>query len=96
MAPQTKTEKMHLRLTEDIAREVRALADLEHRPVQDQMRFLIVLGLQTAKVLVHGHDAERRRTVTPDDSVRGMQGELPLTPIAAKRRPMPQAERKRA
>lgn len=61
----TKTEKMHIRLTEDIAREVRAVADLEHRPIQDQLRFFIVLGIKAFRSGVQVNGDERRRPVSP-------------------------------
>jgi hypothetical protein len=86
---QTKTEKLHIRLTEDVARQVRAIADLEHRPIQDQLRFLIVMGLQALRAEVHGNGDASRRTATPDAAERASRPELPMPPIAAKRRTAP-------
>lgn len=74
-----KTAKMHVRMSEDLACEVRALADLEHRPFMDQIRLLIVIGLQIVR---QGNRGEIRRTVTPDVA----QQELPMPQTAARRR----------
>lgn len=74
-----KTQKMHIRLTEDLAREVRAVSDLEHRPYMDQLRLFIVLGLQMYR---QGNRAEMRRSVPHGDA----QAELPMPPVAAPRR----------
>lgn len=41
-----KTERMLLRVSDDMARSVRAMAELEHRSIQDQFRFLIAIALQ--------------------------------------------------
>jgi len=41
-----KTERMRLRVSSDMADEVRAIASLECRDLQDQMRFLLILGLE--------------------------------------------------
>jgi hypothetical protein len=84
-----KTEKMHLRLTEDIAREVRAVADLEHRAIQDQLRFLIVLGLQAARSGVHGNAGADGRTMTHDAA----QVVLPAPPMVASGRTAPHKRR---
>lgn len=84
-----KSEKMHVRLTEDLAREVRAIADLEHRPIQDQIRVLIFLGLQSLR---HGNRDEMCRTM-PLAAAREESG---APPIAARRRTMPQAEKRSA
>jgi hypothetical protein len=86
---QTKTEKLHIRLTEDVAREVRAIADLEHRPIQDQLRFLIVLGLQAARAGVTGNGGPSRRAATPGDA----HDEMGMPPVAAERRTAPQREK---
>jgi hypothetical protein len=53
----TKTERMRLRVTEDMLREVRALADLQHRSIQDQARYLMAIGLEHAR---RGASKERR------------------------------------
>ena len=45
---ETKTARMLLRVTEEMAREVRLLAELEHRTIQDTFRFLIARGLHAA------------------------------------------------
>lgn len=84
--PLTKTAKVRMRITPDIAREVQALADLEHRDIQDQYRCLIAEALQARKVRVHGTVAERRRAM-PQVAA---EAELPMTPIAANRRTAPQ------
>lgn len=81
----TKTAKLHIRLTEDVAREVRAIADLEHRPIQDQLRYLIVLGLQVVRSGVQGNDDTMRRLMPPDAA----QSILPAPPIAASRHAAP-------
>lgn len=41
-----KTERVRVALSEDIAREIRALAELECRDVQDQLRFILMRGLE--------------------------------------------------
>lgn len=84
-----KSEKMHVRLTEDLAREVRAIADLEHRHIQDQIRVLILIGLQTLR---HGQSDEIRRMAP----LAAAQQELALPPVAAPRRTMPQREKRSA
>ena len=40
-----KTERLLLRMSEEMARTVRALAELHHRSLQDEIRFLIARGL---------------------------------------------------
>lgn len=74
-----KTQKMHIRLTEDLAREVRALAELESRDIQDQIRVLIFLGLQSRR---QGSMADIRLSVTH----AAAQAELPMSPTVAPRR----------
>lgn len=74
-----KTAKMHVRLTEDVAREVRAAADLECRPIQDQIRVLIIIGLQ---VFRQGNMGDSRRTMPHVDA----QDISPVPPRAAPRR----------
>lgn len=80
-----KTQKLHIRLTEDVAREVRATAELEHRPIQDQMMILIVRGLQASQLGVYGLNAEAGRAA-PQDAAETVQ---PAPPIAAVRRTVP-------
>lgn len=83
------TAKMHIRLTEDVARQVRAIADLEHRPIQDQLRFLIVLGLQAVRDRVEGNGSENRRTLPLPAAPGGMSDELQVFSVprrAANRR----------
>jgi hypothetical protein len=46
----TKTERMRLRVTEDMLREIRALADLQHRSIQDQARYLMAVGLEQMRL----------------------------------------------
>lgn len=88
-----KSEKMHIRLTEDVAREVRATADLDHRPIQDQIRYLLVLGLKVLRSGVQVQDDVIRRTVPPVATTH--QQDLPLgaPPIAAKSRTAPREKR---
>lgn len=92
------TAKMHIRLTEDVAREVRAIADLEHRPIQHQLRVFVVLGLQAYRSGVHANSGIERRTSGLDAAQGGMRNDLQLSPApphAANRRTVTQ-ERKRA
>lgn len=49
-----RTERVLMRVTPDMASEVRALAELEHRTIQDQFRFLIASALQQ-RSLHHGN-----------------------------------------
>lgn len=94
----TKTEKMHIRLTEDIAREVRAFADLDHRSIQDEFRFLIALGLQVVRTRVHGNDGTERRTVPLNAAPEEMRNDFhiqPAPPRAAERRTLPQQQSRR-
>jgi hypothetical protein len=92
----TKTERVRLRVTEDMAREIRAIAELEHRQVQDQIRFLIAMGLeQRRRGTEKERDAESRPTLshavpstrTSEAQAKG-QMSLPGTvgPIPAKKR----------
>ena len=91
------TQKMHIRLTEDVAREVRATADLDHRPIQDQLRFLIVLGLQAVRDRVEGNRSKSRRAVPPNAAPEEIRNDLqisPAPPRAAIRRTTPQKNRR--
>lgn len=76
---------MHVRLTDDLAREVRAVADLECRPIQDQIRVLIFLGLQSFR---QGNMGEIRRTAP----LAAAPEVLPAPPRAAQRRTAPRKE----
>jgi hypothetical protein len=67
----TKSERMRLRVTEDMAREIRVLAEAECRSLQDQIRFLISVGLE-----------QRRRSVG-----KALEGEMrPLSARPVPRR----------
>jgi hypothetical protein len=88
----TKTERMRLRVTEDMLREVRALADLQHRSIQDQARYLMAIGLEHSR---RGASKERRAEVraaaspsVPSEAQPKAQMSLPGTvgPIPAPRR----------
>ena len=76
------TVKGHVRLTEEIDREIEVISELEHRPKQDQTRVLIVLGILAWR---KGQRGFSRRAVTH----HAAQQELAMTPIAAKRRTAP-------
>ena len=39
-----KSERLLLRVTEDMARQVRQFADIHHRTIQDELRYLISCG----------------------------------------------------
>jgi hypothetical protein len=41
-----KSERLLLRMSEEMASTVRALAELHHRRIQDEIRFLIARGLE--------------------------------------------------
>lgn len=43
-----KTERMLMRFSEEMSLQIRALAEIEHRTIQDQIRFLIAAGLSQA------------------------------------------------
>jgi len=43
-----KTERILMRVSEEMSLQIRALAELEHRTLQDQIRFLIAAGLSQA------------------------------------------------
>jgi len=58
---ETKTARMLLRVTEEMAREVRLLAELEHRTIQDTFRFLIARGLHAAASARQGRGGNRRQ-----------------------------------
>jgi hypothetical protein len=47
----SKTERLRIRVTEDMLREIRATAELDERQIQDQARFLLSLGLQRRRAL---------------------------------------------
>jgi len=96
-----KTERMLLRVSEDMARSVRAMAELEHRSIQDQFRFLIASALQqtqsgsgngTGERMRQAASTESRSKATPSTSVPNGQlpGQLLLPgtagPIPAKKR----------
>jgi hypothetical protein len=96
-----KSERMLLRVSEDMARSVRALAELEHRSIQDQFRFLIANALQQAQQgSGNGTSARKRQApstnpfakqntkATASNSVERGQLCLPGTvgPVEARRR----------
>jgi hypothetical protein len=43
---ESKTERMRIRLTDDIARQIRATAELDDRKYEDQARWLLKRGLE--------------------------------------------------
>ena len=47
MHRQTKIERLHVRMTEDMARLVRARAEMNCRSIYDEIRWLILRGLET-------------------------------------------------
>jgi hypothetical protein len=63
-------------------REVKAEAELSHRTVQDEYRFLISLALQLLRSGVEGISVERRRSVPQFDGEQIM----PAPPMAARSR----------
>jgi hypothetical protein len=77
--------KSHIRLTEDLFREVRATAELENRPIQDQLRVFVLIGLQVFKSRGNGNPVLNGRTM-PHDAANAT---LPAPPIAAKSRTAP-------
>lgn len=96
-----KTERVLMRVSEDMAREVRAMAELEHRSIQDQFRYLISRALQhglsgtaketrarTRQAPSTGTFAESQTKATPSTPVASGQLLLPGTagPIPARRR----------
>jgi hypothetical protein len=89
----------HIRLTEDLIREIRALADLEHRPIQDQMRYMLVVALQILRGGVQAQgDKNGRATKRNDaqmvfDDSRDILPAPPAPPIAANRSAMTQKRR---
>jgi hypothetical protein len=44
---ETKDERMQLRLTAEMAKRIRALAEIHNRPFQDQIRHLLMIGLES-------------------------------------------------
>lgn len=80
-----KTAKMHIRLTEDVAREVRAIADLEHRPIQHQLRVFVVLGLQAYRSGVHANNGIDSRTMGQAAAPEGMRSDLHIPPAPPQR-----------
>lgn len=76
------TVKGHVRLTEEIDREIEVISEIEHRSKQDQTRVFIVLGIQAWR---KGQRGFSRRAVTHDAA----QPEMAMTPIAANRRTAP-------
>jgi hypothetical protein len=65
-----KTERVLMRVSEDMAREVRALAELECRPIQDQCRLLIMIGLSHAKANVgNGMNMRVRQAVSTAETL---------------------------
>jgi len=41
-----KTERLRVAVSVDVAREIRAMADLDCRELQDQVRFILMRGLE--------------------------------------------------
>lgn len=58
---QKKTERLLLRVSEDMAQAVRELAEAEHRSIQDQLRYLIAVGLKHHQSEVLKENGERSR-----------------------------------
>jgi len=57
---------MRLRVTEEMAREIRDLAERDHRPLEWQIRYLISLGLEQVRGNAgKGLLAESRPAVSP-------------------------------
>jgi hypothetical protein len=59
-----KTERVMLRISEEMAQRIRALAEVEHRQVQDQVRFLIAVGLSHSR-LAAGNATTGQRSQQP-------------------------------
>ena len=77
----TKSERVLMRVTEDMAREVRALADLEHRTIQDQYRFLISTALQHNKLAGKGRVDFGGQSPSTATLAEGQAKELSSTPV---------------
>jgi len=66
--------KKHIRMTEEMAREIELLADLERRNFQDQARVLCELGLQVYRQQGNAANAGKRRLLSAVDSRRRTEG----------------------
>lgn len=44
-----KTERLRVAVSADVAREIRAMAELDCRELQDQVRFLLLRGLEHSR-----------------------------------------------
>lgn len=80
---ETKDERMQLRLTAEMAKRIRALAEIHNRPFQDQIRHLLMIGLEQAggkeSVVKRRHAASHGVT----DSQQAAQLPLPAPPSSA-------------
>lgn len=90
-----KTERLRVAISADVAREIRALADLECRELQDQVRFLLMRGLEHCRAIhSNRHHEERASTsgravptesVAKDFSGRSVTSESKFPPVRARR-----------
>ena len=69
-----KTEKLRIRLTPSVAAAVRALAEIERRPFQDQLGVLVEQGLRTHGFGSNGNRGARRRLMTLGAAPRRAEG----------------------
>jgi hypothetical protein len=77
-----KTERVLMRVSEDMEREVRALAELEHRPIQDQYRALIAEALQQRRSdSSNGIRKPPRRALSTDGFAEGQAKTVPSTTV---------------
>lgn len=60
MYNEKKTDRLLLRMGEEMAREIRQLADIGHRSIQNQIRYLLEIALK--------HESKLRDKVSPGPS----------------------------
>lgn len=68
-----KSQRVLLRVTEEMAQTIRALAEIHRRPIQDELRFLIECGLEQNL----GHTRKERP---------GPRRQLPATGVNSRQR----------
>jgi hypothetical protein len=64
-----KTERILMRVSKEMSRQIRVLAEIEHRSIVDQIRFLIAAGLSQAwSRSGNGIMGEERQLVSTDSA----------------------------
>lgn len=77
---------MQLRDNEEVARDVRLLAEFEHRSLQGEIRHLLTIGLDQ-KIAQLGNEtmSALRRSASPPVAITKVQESVSAPPVAARR-----------